>query len=239
MKPTRVERGDQVVADAAADELAVEQDVVDVTDDDDLRAGIAALGEVVQHAQQLRAVAGQGFEHDQVWRRRAAERLDREGRAAHLHLQLRLVHAAVLRGRLDRTGDRGRLAEGMDRDSRHRRDDRAVRVDVSSRIQRAHLSVASSDRARDVGRLGLPRRGGIHALAPVFHDLHAAADIRAPFRPGADEVDGIVDLVCKRGLIGAAEIGVGLVLPGIEMRTAREILPPVAALAERPWPASW
>ena len=44
----RADRRDQVFADAAAHQLAVEHDVVDVADHDDVGAGVADLGELVE-----------------------------------------------------------------------------------------------------------------------------------------------------------------------------------------------
>ena len=44
----QIDRRDQVLADAAVDQPAVELDVVDVADDDDLGAGVADLGQAVE-----------------------------------------------------------------------------------------------------------------------------------------------------------------------------------------------
>ena len=58
----------QVFADAALDEAAIELDVVDVTDDDDLGAGVADLRQPVEFG--LEPVARQlALDDDQVGRR--------------------------------------------------------------------------------------------------------------------------------------------------------------------------
>ena len=48
-----VDRRDEILADAALQQLAIEEHVVDVADDDDLGAGVAALGQPVELAEQL------------------------------------------------------------------------------------------------------------------------------------------------------------------------------------------
>ena len=125
----RAERRDQIFADAAADQVAIELDVVDMADDDDLGAGVAAFRQRIEMADQRRRI-GDGFQHDDVGRRRGAEGLDRGGRAAHLDAGMGLVHAPVGDGRLHGGGDARRLAEGLDRDARQRRDDALARGDA-------------------------------------------------------------------------------------------------------------
>ena len=117
----RADRRDQVVADAAPRQFAVEHDVVDAADHDDARAGVADFGELVEPAEDVVAAAF-GFEQDDVRRRRAAIGFDRGGDAAHLDLHMRLGQAAVLAGGLHGGGGFDRLAEGLHRDARRRRD---------------------------------------------------------------------------------------------------------------------
>ncbi len=117
----RADRRDQVVADAAAHQLAIEHDVVEPADHDDARAGVADLGERIEAGEQVVAAA-LGFDHDDVRRRRVAVGLDRGGDAAHLDLEMRLGQPAILAGRLDGGGGLDGLAEGLHRDARRRRD---------------------------------------------------------------------------------------------------------------------
>ena len=117
----RADRRDQIVADAAPHQLAVEHDVVDAADHDDARAGVADLGQLVEAAEHLVAAAV-GLDDDDVRRRRAAIGFDRGGDAAHLDLEMRLGHAAILAGRLHGGGGLDGLAERLDRDARRRRD---------------------------------------------------------------------------------------------------------------------
>ena len=63
-----VHRRHDIFADAAAQELAVEQHVVDVTDGDDLGARIADLGKALEIGEHRRPVE-QGLDDDQVRRR--------------------------------------------------------------------------------------------------------------------------------------------------------------------------
>ena len=50
----RADRRDQVVADAAPDQLAIERDVVGPADHDDARAGVAELGKRIEAGQDAR-----------------------------------------------------------------------------------------------------------------------------------------------------------------------------------------
>ena len=120
---SHVDRGHDIFADAAAQELAIEQHVVDMADGDDLGAGIADLGETVEFAQHVRAVE-QGLDDDQVGRRGVAIEGDRRLHAAHLHRDVRLGQAPVLRRLLDHRGGVLVLAKGLDVDAR----DRAARA---------------------------------------------------------------------------------------------------------------
>ena len=117
----RADRRDQVVADAAPHQLAIEHDVVVPADHDHPGAGVADLGERVEAGEQVLAAALR-FEHDDVRRRRIAVGLDRGGDAAHLDLEMRLVQPAVFAGGLDGGGGLDGFAERLDRDARRRRD---------------------------------------------------------------------------------------------------------------------
>ena len=59
-----VDRDDEILADAAPHQLAVELDVVDVADDDDLGAGVADLGEAVELG--CRAARGDSFDSTMI-----------------------------------------------------------------------------------------------------------------------------------------------------------------------------
>ena len=117
----RADRRDQVVADAAAHQLAIEQHVVVPADHDHAGAGIADFGERIEAGQDVLGARFE-FQHDDVRRRRRAIGFGRRRHAAHLDFQMRLAEPAVFAGRLH--GGRGfhGFAEGLDRDPRRRRD---------------------------------------------------------------------------------------------------------------------
>ena len=117
----RADRRDQVVAHAPSHQLAIERDVVHAADDDDPGAGIAVIGKLIETVEDV-VVAAFGFQDDDVRRRRALIGFDGRGQAAHLDAQVRLGQAPILAGRLDRSGGLHRLAEGLHRDARRRRD---------------------------------------------------------------------------------------------------------------------
>ena len=83
------DRRDQIVADAAPRQLAVERHVVDAADDDDARAGVADFGELIEAGENIVGAIFR-FEDDDVRRRRTAIGFDRGGDAAHLDLDVRL-----------------------------------------------------------------------------------------------------------------------------------------------------
>ncbi len=111
------DRRDQIVADAAPRQLAIERHVVDAADHDHARAGIADFGELIEPVQNFVGVVFR-FDQDDVRRRRAAIGLDRGGDAAHLDFHMRLAQAAVLAGGLHGGGGFNRLAKRLDRDPR-------------------------------------------------------------------------------------------------------------------------
>ena len=116
----RVDRRDDVVADAAAHQFAIQRDVVDAADHDDAGAGVANGRKLVEPGQDI--VAALGFQDDHVRRGRGAIGFDGGGHAAHLDLEMGLAEAAVLAGRLHGGGGFHRLAEGLHRYARRGRD---------------------------------------------------------------------------------------------------------------------
>ena len=75
-RPDHVDHGDrrhQVVAHAAAHELAIEHDVVELSDHDHARAGVADVGQRIEAGEQIVAAAFQ-FDDDHVGRRRRRDR---------------------------------------------------------------------------------------------------------------------------------------------------------------------
>ncbi len=89
-----------------------------MTDDDDLGARIAALGQPIELGQQLLARQA-GLDDDQV--RRRAFLVVRHGSAgaAHVHADVSLAEPAVLGSGLHRLRNAGLLAECLDRNSRN------------------------------------------------------------------------------------------------------------------------
>ena len=115
------DRRNQIIADAAPHQLAIERDVVHAADDDDARAGVAVIGELIEPAEDVVA-AVLGFQDDDVRRRRALIGFDRRRQAAHLDAQMRLGQAPILAGRLNGGGGVDVLAERLHRHARRRRD---------------------------------------------------------------------------------------------------------------------
>ena len=131
----RAERGDLVVAHAAADELAVEHHVIVPPDHDHARAGVADFGERVETRQNV-GRARLEFKDDDIRGWRGAVRLARRGHAAHLDFQMRLGQTAVFTRRLDRSRRFHGFAEGLDRDARRGRDMLIARRRVGGRVIR-------------------------------------------------------------------------------------------------------
>ena len=116
-----VDRRNQIIADAATHQLAVQHDVVRAPDDNDTRAGVAVIGELIEPGEDVVAAVFQ-FENDDVRRRRVLIGFDRRREPAHLNAQMRFGQTPIFTGRLN--GGRGVdvLAEGLHRDARRRRD---------------------------------------------------------------------------------------------------------------------
>ena len=112
------DRRHHIFRNAGADQLAIETDVVVVADDHDLGGRIAIFGKLPQRFKKLPRLAAR-FHDDQIGRRRRLVELDCRRDPAHMDLEMRLRHAAVLAGTLDRLGDAIGFAERLDRDARH------------------------------------------------------------------------------------------------------------------------
>ncbi len=169
-----IDRRDQVLAHAPADELAVEHHVVDVADHHHLGAGVADLGQAVEGREGM-GPPGADLHHDDVGRGGAAEGLDGRGGAAHLDAGMRLLHPPVAGRRLDRRRDLGALAEGLHGDAGDRRDDPAVDSPGSDMVRSPPAGRCPSARS-GAGRLV----AGAALVRPVVISLsHLALDARA------------------------------------------------------------
>jgi hypothetical protein len=115
-------RHDHVVADAAADQLAVEHHVVVAADDDDPGPGIADVRELVEAGENAGAAILR-FENHHIRRRRGFVGFERGGDATHLQPQMDLRQPAVLPRGLDGRGRLRRLAECLHRHPRRRRNE--------------------------------------------------------------------------------------------------------------------
>ena len=104
---------DQVLADAAAQQLAIEHDVVEVADDHDLGGGVAKPGQAVEFREHGGAVE-QGFDDDEIGRGGVAIEGAGPVDAPHLHAHARAGKPPVLRRPLDRGGRVLILAKGLD-----------------------------------------------------------------------------------------------------------------------------
>ena len=166
------ERHHEIFADPARHQFAIERDVVRAADDNDLRARVAELRELVEFRVQLRAIRPD-FEHDQIGRRRGAIGFDRSRRAAHVNLDMRLVHAPVARRVGHDAGEIGCLAKGLHRDARNNRD--LLMLRRAARCWRQfvvdHVPLAS-DRT-NAAILGRPIRRRVGALADIADRAHA------------------------------------------------------------------
>ena len=126
------DRRDQIIADAAPHQLTIEPYIVHAPDDDNPRGGIADRGELIETGEDI-LVAAFGFEDDDVRRRRVLIGLDCRDQPAHLDAQMRLGHAPVLAGGLDRGGGLDGFAESLHRNPRRRRDTFLAAGDIGGR----------------------------------------------------------------------------------------------------------
>ena len=112
----RLDGGDHVVAHPPAHQLAVQDHVVHVPYHHHLGSGVAGLRQGVEVAEDGGAL-DVAFQHDHVRGGRAPVGFERRRRAAHLNLDVGLLHAPVGRGGLHGGGDVRRLAERLDGDA--------------------------------------------------------------------------------------------------------------------------
>ena len=178
------ERGDQIFADPARDELPIENDVVELAEDDYLGPGVAILRQLLELLEQRVSACG-SLEDHHVRRRRALIGFNRGRRAAHVQLDMRLGHSAIGYGGADDSGDIGRFAERLDRYARHRIDLRDgashLRPIVGSGagVKRLHRSLSLVANLR-------PDRGQLSVAPPLRARILAVVD--ALF--AADGLDG-------------------------------------------------
>ena len=153
----RRDRLDQVFADAALQQIAIEHDVVDVPDDDHLGARIAVLRQAIELGEDVLARQA-ALDDDEVRRRVLLVVRHRRFDAAHVHADVRLGEAAVLGGDLHDLRHGGVLAEGLDGDARNGPRPRARRLlhEVAPRRRRARLQCDPLLGGREQG-LGLVR----------------------------------------------------------------------------------
>ncbi len=190
----RVQRRRQVLAHAAAHQLAIEGDVVGGADDDHLGAGVADLGELVQQAEHDLLGIG-ALDHHQGGGRLVLVVLYCGGQAARPHGGGGARQPAVADGLVGERGGGGFLAEEMDGDAR----DRRLRRPGS----RPGLRLAGRMHGRP--GLGLPLRGrlGHGEAAELFRHVR---------RTGRRHVGGgIGELVrgVEAGVEIVVEIGTG------------------------------
>ena len=117
----RLGRREEIIAHAAAHQLAIVHYVINPADHHDPTAGVADFGQRIKPVEYVLAAALR-LDDDDIGRRRIRIGLDRGGDAAHLDLQMGLGQAAVLAGGLHRGGGLDRLAECLHRYARRRRD---------------------------------------------------------------------------------------------------------------------
>ncbi len=114
-RPDHVDGADrrhQIFAHAAPCQLAVQRDVVDAAHDDNARSGIAMFGQLVESIEYVGGACIR-FNQDNVWRRRAAESLDRGSDTAHLDFDVGLRKTPIFPRGLDCGCAFNRLAEGL------------------------------------------------------------------------------------------------------------------------------
>ena len=112
-------RQHDVFGNAGADQLAIEQHVVDVAEDDQPGRGVADLGKPLERSPESRPGGRRGLDDDQVGRRVGLVGLDRAVDAAIVRGQRDLAHAAVVDRGLDQLGGLRMLAERLDGDARN------------------------------------------------------------------------------------------------------------------------
>ena len=136
----RADRCNQIFAHAASCQPSIECDIVDTTDDDHARAGVADFGQLIEPAENFIG-ATIGLDQDNVRRRRTAIGFGCGGDAAHLDFHVRFCQTPVLSGGLNCGGGFNRFAKGLDRNPRCRCDMRVVALPISAsaRFRRSDL----------------------------------------------------------------------------------------------------
>jgi hypothetical protein len=104
---------DQILADAAAQELAIEHDVVEMADDHDLGGGVAEPRQAIEFREHGVAIE-HGLDDDEIGRSGVAVESAGTVDAAHLHAHARAGKPPVLRRPLDRGRRVLILAKGLD-----------------------------------------------------------------------------------------------------------------------------
>jgi hypothetical protein len=115
----RLNRHDEILADTALQQFAIEDHVVDVADDDDLGAAVAALGKLVEFAQHLAARQAR-LDDDEIGRRAFLVVRHSCLGSAHVNAHMCFRQAAIFRCLFERARSGRILAEGLDRDARDR-----------------------------------------------------------------------------------------------------------------------
>ena len=110
-------RGHQIFADSAKNELPIENDVVELAKNDNLRSGVTILGQLLELLEERLPAYG-SLEDDHVRRRRALISFNRSRRAAHVQLHMRLGHSAIGNRRADDGGDVWRFSQNTWIDTR-------------------------------------------------------------------------------------------------------------------------
>ena len=156
----RADRRDQIIANPAPHQLAIERDVIHTPDDNDTRGGVAYRSELIESGEDVLAAVF-GFENNDVRRRRALIGFSGGDQSPHLDAQMRLGHAPILAGGLDRGCGLHGLAERLHGDARRRRDALLAPGDVGYQdlfqiglISLAHHVPGSLARGTNVADLG-------------------------------------------------------------------------------------
>ena len=129
----RADRRNQIIADAASHQLAIERYIIHPPDDDDARGGVTHRRQLIEPAEDV-FVAALRLEDNDIRRRRVLIGLDRGDQAAHLNAQVRSGHPAIFAGRLDRGRGLNGFAERLHRNARRRRDTLVAPGNLGGRI---------------------------------------------------------------------------------------------------------
>ena len=227
------ERPNEIFAHPARDQLAIEDDVVDLAEDDDFRAGVAKLRKFIELLDQRVSVCGR-LENYHVRSRCASIGLHRCGGAAHILFYVSLAHTPVVDGALHDGGDFRGLAEGLNGDPRNGIDlwDRdRLRIRRGRRVLQCLSTHASASRSNcaDRRRLSFPFRPRILSLANIADRPQTHFLVGRGAGPRLGEVARIIDLRGQDGLRRATEILVGAVLPSLYRAPRGQVARPLPA----------